>query len=128
MSMIFLAKGTCTMGLTKRDKDGNIVESTSAKFTYNDNGGSVVVGKLDPETMKPVEPLDAVYGDWDAAGYLGNVLELLKPGRKVNIPDFKAMVQNLWKEEHIDICDHCRGYNCSNCIVNQWKEEQENDS
>lgn len=123
MSVIFLAKGTCTMGRTTRDKDGNIVESTPAQFSFDDKGGNVVIGKLDPETMKPVEPVDAVYGDWDAAGYLAAVLEQLKPGRKVNIPDFKSMIQRLWSVDRIDLCDYCR-----DCIVNQWKEEQEDDS
>lgn len=127
--MIFLAKGTCTMGMTKKDKDGNIVESTNAQFTADDNGATVVVGKLDPETMKPVEPVDSVYGDWDAAGYLAKALELLKPSRKVNIPDLKSMVQRLWSVDRIDLCDYCRDFHvCRDCIVNEWKEEQEDDS
>lgn len=129
MSMIFLVKGTCSMGVTKTDKDGNIVESMPAQFTASDDGGSVVVGKLDPETMKPVEPVESIYGDWDAAGYLAKVLELLKPRRQANIPDFKSMVQNLWRNEGVDICEHCYNfYNCRDCIVNEWKGELENDS
>ena len=60
MSMIFLAKGTCTFGMTQKDKDGNVVKSMPAQFTASDTGGSVVVGVLDPETMKPVEPVDSV--------------------------------------------------------------------
>lgn len=129
MSIIFLAKGTCTMGSTTRDKDGSIIESTPAQFTYDDKGGCVVIGKMDPETMKPAEPVDTVYGDWDAASYLAKALELLKPGRRVNIPNFKEMVQNLWKAERVDICDHCQDYhNCRDCIVNEWKEEAEDDS
>ena len=129
MSMIFLAKGTCTMGRTQTDKDGNVVSSTPAQFTADDTGGSVVVGVLDPETMKPVEPVETVYGDWDAAGYLAKALELLKPGRRINIPDFQMLVQNLWKDAGIDICDHCHNfYNCRDCIVNEWKEEAEDES
>ena len=89
----------------------------------------MIVGKLDLETMKPTEPVENVYGDWDAASYLAKALELLKPGRRVNIPDIKSMVQNLWKDAGIDICEHCHDYyNCRDCIVNEWKEEAENES
>ena len=129
MSIIFLAKGTCTMGITTRDKDGNIVESKPAQFTYDDHGGSVVVGELDPETMKPAEPVDNVYGDWDAAGYLAKVLELMNPRRGVNIPDLKAIVQRAYKEDGNDlICDYCHDFKCRDCIVNEWKEAAEDDS
>ena len=127
MSMIFLAKGTCTLGMSKTDKDGNIVKSMPAQFTIDDAGGSVVVGVLDPETMKPVGPVDSVYGDWDAAGYLGKALELLSPGRKTNIPDLKSMAQNLLKVDRTDICEHCQDYpNCRDCIVQEWKDEIDN--
>lgn len=125
MSVIFLATGTCTMGVTTRDKDGNIIESRPAQFTYDDKGGTVVVGKLDPETMKPTEPVDIVYGDWDAAGYLAEALELLKPRRQVNIPDFKAIIQAFIEKDNIDFCDYCPNLNCRDCIVKEWKEEAE---
>lgn len=129
MSMIFLATGTCTLGVTKRDKDGNIIESTPARFTWDDTGGSIAIGEMDPKTKEINEESVSIFGDWDAAGYLAEALEQLKPRRKTNIPDFKTMVQNLWKDDRVDICDHCRGnYHCTNCIVNEWKEEQENDS
>ena len=126
--MIFLAKGTCTMGLGKRDKDGNIVEYTPAKFTASEDGNSIVIGKLNPETMKPAEPVDFVYGDWDAASYLGKALELLNPRRRINIPDFKAIIQTAYKEDGNDlICDYCprAGYDCRDCIVKEWKAEVE---
>ena len=126
MSMIFLAKGTCTMGRTQTDKDGNVVSSTPAQFTADDTGGSVVVGVLDPETMKPTELVDAVYGDWDAAGYLEEALKLLKPRRRLNIPDLKAIVQVAYLEDGNDLlCDYCKGMNCHNCIIKDWKEELE---
>ena len=43
MSMIFLAKGTCTLGRTTRDKDGNIIESAPARFIWDKKGGSIAV-------------------------------------------------------------------------------------
>lgn len=126
--MIFLAKGTCTMGMTKTDKDGNVVESTSAQFTFDGTGGSIAIGEMDPDTKEIKEESVSIFGDWDAAGYLAETMELLKPRRKVNIPDFKAIIQAAYKEDGNDlVCDYCprAGYDCHDCIVKEWKEEAE---
>lgn len=126
--MIFLAKGTCTLGMNRTDKDGNIVESTPAQFTWNDAGGSIAIGEMDPKTKEIDEESVSIFGDWDAAGYLAEALELLKPRRKINIPDFKSIIQAAYKEDGNDlVCDYCprAGYDCQDCIVNEWKEEAE---
>lgn len=126
MSVIFLAKGTCSLGRTKTDKDGNVVESTPAQFTTNAAGGSVAVGLLDPKTMQPTGPVSAIFGDWDAAGYMTEVLKLLRPNRVVNIPDLKLIVQAAYLEDGNDLlCDYCKSMNCHNCIIKEWKEELE---
>lgn len=128
MSVVFLAKGTCTLGRTQTDKDGNVVNSTPAQFTTNAAGGSVAVGLLDPETMQPAEPVSAIFGDWDAAGYLAHALELLNPGRRINIPNLKAIVQAAYWEDGNDLlCDYCQSMNCQDCIVKEWKEEITNE-
>ena len=121
MSVIFLAKGHAHMGITERDKDGNVIKSTPAHFEYADNGPCVAVGELDPETMKVKGDVD-LYGDWDAAGYLAETMKRLNPARQVNIPDFKAIVRDAIKDGY-DFCDYCQSINCTNCIVNEWKEE-----
>lgn len=123
--MIFLATGTCTMGMTKRDKDGNIVESTPAHFTFDDTGGSIAIGQMDAHSKEIDEESVSVFGDWDAASYLAEVLELLKPRRQVNIPDFKAIIQAFIEKDNIDFCDYCQNLNCRDCIVKEWKEETE---
>lgn len=127
MSIIFLAKGTATIGMTTRDAAGNVTSHTPAQFTWDDTGkgGSVAIGELDPETLQPKEPITGLYGDWDAAGYLAKAMELLKPRRQVNIPDFKALIQAAIETDNIDICDYCprAGYDCRDCIVTEWKEE-----
>lgn len=125
MSMIFLATGTCTLGMNRMDKDGNIVESTPARFTWDDNGSSIAIGHMDPESKEITEGSVSVFGDWDAAGYLAEVLELLKPKRKVNIPDFKAIIQAFIEKDNIDFCDYCQNLNCRDCIVKEWKDEVE---
>lgn len=126
MSIVFLAKGTCTLGRTQTDKEGNVVKHTPAQFEMDNAGGSVAVGLLDPETMQPVGPVEGIFGDWDAAEYLAKALELLKPTRKVNIPDFKYIIQSLIRHDSVDICDHCHAfYKCSDCIVKEWKDEME---
>lgn len=125
MSIVFLAKGHAHLGMNKMDNNGNIVESVPARFEFAPDGPCVAVGELDPETMEAKGDAD-IYGDWDAAGYLAKAMELLKPSRKLNIPDFKAIVKSLWEEDHIDLCDHCRDFHdCSACIVNTWKAEDE---
>ena len=124
MSVVFLAKGTCGLGRTQTDKDGNVVKSTPAQFTIDNTGGSVAVGLLDPETMQPIEPVSGIFGDWDAAGYLAHALELLNPVRRVNIPDLKAIVQAAYREDGNDLlCDYCKSMNCQDCIIREWKEE-----
>ena len=76
MGMVFLAKGTCTLGVTKKDKDGNVESSTQAQFTFDDAGGSIAVGEMDPDTEKIDAETVSIFGDWDAAGYLAEVLKL----------------------------------------------------
>ena len=126
MSIVYLMKGTAHLGRTTRDKDGNIIEHTPAQFTTDNAGGSVAVGLLNPETLIPAGPASGIYGDWDAAGYLAAALELLKPGRKINIPDFKAIIQAAYREDGNDlVCDYCQSPNCCDCIVKEWKEELE---
>lgn len=123
MNMIFLAKGTCTMGMTKRDEDGNITESTQARFEFAPDGPSVAVGEMNSETYEVNSDSVAVFGDWDAAGYLTEVLQLLKPCRSLNIPDFKFLIQEAIRKDNIDFCDYCQNPNCRDCIVKEWKEE-----
>lgn len=124
MSMIFLAKGTCNLGRTTRDKDGNIIESTPARFIWDEKGGSIAVGRMDPESKEIYEDTVSIFGDWDAAGYVEEMLKLLKPVRKVNIPDLKAIVQAAYRQDGNDLlCDYCQSMNCPDCIIREWKDE-----
>ena len=126
MSMIFLAKGTCHLGVTTRDKDGNILESAPARFIWDKKGGSIAVGHMDPESKEIYEDTVSIFGDWDAAGYVAEMLKLLRPARKVNIPDLKAIVQAAYQEDGNDLlCDYCKSMNCSDCIIKEWKDEME---
>ena len=124
MSMIFLAKGICRLGHTQRDKDGNIVESSPAQFIWNKDGSSIAIGHMDPESKEIYEDTVSIFGDWDAAGYIQEVLKLLKPARSLNIPDLKAIVQAAYREDGNDLlCDYCQSMNCRDCIIREWKEE-----
>ena len=124
MSMVFIVTGTCTLGVTTRDKDGNILESRPAQFTPTKDGGSVAVGLLDPETMQPIE-ITSMYGDWDAAGYMAEILKLLNPVRKINLPDLKEIVKAAYQEDGNDLlCDYCKSMNCRDCIIKEWREEE----
>lgn len=58
-----------------------------------------------------------------AAEYLGDVLAELKPRRKVNLPDFPAIVRAAMADG-MDICVYCQSFGCNECIVNEWKSER----
>lgn len=122
---IFLAKGTATVGQIRTDKGGNIIEKVPSQFTFSKKGECVAIGSLDPETNLPTS-ISNVYGDWDAAGYLGKVLELMNPDRAINIPDFRAIIQEIWERRSVDVCEYCptAGYACRDCIVNEWRSEK----
>lgn len=122
MSIIFLAKGTATMGMRKLDNAGNIVESRPAQFTFDDAGSCVAIGELDQETFQPKGPITGLFADWDASGYLSMALELLKPSRQMNIPDFEAIIKEAFRYG-VDVCDYCRVIDCNNCAVKEWKED-----
>ena len=64
-----------------------------------------------------------IYGDWQASEYLGDVLAELKPRRKVNLPDFPAIVRAAMADG-MDICVYCQSFDCNECIVNEWKSER----
>lgn len=122
--MIFLATGTANLGVNKLDKEGNVKESTKGRFYFTAAGPTVAVGEMDPETMKIKEDSVSFFGGWDAAGYLKEALDMLKPHQRTNIPDLAAITKALYKDG-IDICEYCRTFNCRDCIVDEWKEEEE---
>lgn len=127
MSALFIGRGDCHLGRTRRDAAGNVVEHTGAKWEPNPEGGCVAICAMDPDKMEPVGAAE-VFGDWDAAHYLAAVLEKLEPGRPVNIPDFRAILQKAMengqgKNYFCDFCDQF-GYSCRDCIVEEWMEDE----
>lgn len=119
--MIFIEKGNFYLGHCTKDGKGNIIEQNGPKFEPDDNGGSVIVGKLDSETREQVGEAD-IFGDFNATGYLKKVLELLAPKRVIDIPNFKGIFVSASKD-NVDLCDYCEELHCDNCIVSEWKEE-----
>ncbi len=92
MGALFIGRGDCRLGTTKRDKAGNVVEQTGAKWEPNAEGGCVAICDMDPDKMEPVGAAE-VFGDWDAAHFLARVLDKLGPGRPTNIPDFRDILK-----------------------------------
>lgn len=122
--MIFLAKGHYFLGRRRVDENGNVVEESAARFECGQDGGSVAVGVLDDDTMKPTAPAE-VFGDFDPWGYLSCALKLLAPTRTGNIPDFENIIKKMY-QAHRHECpflDYCERPNCDDCIVNRWMEE-----
>lgn len=125
MGVIGLGVGDAIMGRTRRDENGNIMEQSAARWDANPAGGSVAIWPMDPEKMEPSGPAE-VYGDWDAARYLARVVDLIHPNRQINIPDLEAMIRAAAKDG-VDICTYCPDYNCRDCIVNEWKEDADDE-
>lgn len=85
MSIICIAKGTATIGMTTRGADGKIISQTPARWEHDPDGGCVALWTMNPETEEQEAPA-RIYGDWQASEYLGDILAELKPRRKVNLP------------------------------------------
>lgn len=121
MDMIFLVQGHCHLGVSKMDKDGNITDHQAAQFVSDEKGPCIAIGTMDADTMKQTGNV-SIFGDYDAEGYLGHVLELLSPTtRQSNLPNIKAIVKNLENAGH-DVCDFCPTDKCWNCAVRDWKD------
>ena len=119
MSMVMLVTGKATMGRIQRDKDGNVVQKIPAKFEEQDGGPCVAVIEEDSETGE--KNASRIFGDWDAAGYLKMALEMLKPERAVNLPDFREITMEAMRDR-VDLCDYCGKQDCRACVVKEWKE------
>lgn len=127
MSALFMATATVRLGRTTRDKDGNVIKHDPPACEFDPEGGSIVVGKLKitDDGMEPDGPAD-VFGDWDAGGYLRKALEVIKPSRRHNLPDFEGIVKGMVAESSDKDCpffEHCSSVFCRDCVVNQWIEE-----
>ena len=70
MSIICIAKGTATIGLTTRGADGKIISQTPARWEHDPDGGCVALWTMNPETEEQEAPA-RIYGDWQASEYLG---------------------------------------------------------
>ena len=53
-------------------------------------------------------------------------VELIHPNRQINIPNLEAMIRAAAKDG-VDICTYCPDYNCRGCIVNEWKEDPDDE-
>lgn len=125
MKALFIAVGDCILHCKETDADGNIVEESSAQFIYTPDGGSVAIGRLNIENdgMEPDGPAE-IFADWDAAGYLAKVLEILQPTRSINFPDVKAILEAAVEDGNFDyLCEYCTLFPCGNCIIEDWKNK-----
>ena len=120
MSLVFLATCNAVAGIAP-GKD-----YAPLKAFFADDGALVTVGELDYVTGCPTRRAE-IFPAGDAAGYLKRAMELLNPACKVNIPDLAAITRALYRDK-VDVCEYCRTYNCRDCIVDQWKEAEEDDS
>lgn len=126
MDIVCIGLGDCHLGRTTTGPDGQVVQKKDASWEPNPQGGTVAIWTMDTETEKPTSPAE-VFGDWDAAAYLARALELIRPNRRINLPDLPAMIRVAYKMG-FDICDHClECRNCQDCAVNTWKGENDDE-
>ena len=124
--MLFIAKGNVALAQKQTNEAGEITKETPATFSTDENGCCVAVGEFDEDAPELKLSIHSIHGDWDAAGYLGAILEALKPRRQINIPDFKAIFEAA-RNNGFDLCDYCPNeiYYCRDCIVKRWEEAEE---
>ena len=124
MSAVFLATGDVYFGERRMDENGNVTEVVAPRFEPKPHGSCVVVSEMNPESLENVGDAD-IFGDYDAAGYLGRVLEILQPARALNVPDLKGIFKSALEAGDTDyICEYCPRYDCRDCIVREWKEDK----
>ena len=119
MGVIGIGVGTAKMGRICKDKAGNVTEQSTARWDADPTGGSVAIWPMDPEKMEPSGPAE-VYGDWDAAGGT----DPPKPADQHTGPGGHDPSRRKAGE---DICTYCPDYNCRDCIVNEWKEDPDDE-
>ena len=61
MSIICIAKGTATIGMTTRGADGKIISQTPARWEHDPDGGCVALWTMNPETEEQEAPA-RIYG------------------------------------------------------------------
>lgn len=99
--MIFIEKGDFYLGHSTKDGNGNIIQQNGPEFEPDDNGSSVIVGKLDSETRKQVGKPD-VFTDFNAKGYLTKILELLSAKKILIFPNLKIFpILKKYLPQHI---------------------------
>lgn len=128
--MIFLQRGHFFLGRTTRDRNGEIVEQHPQHFDPDPEGPCVVVGILNDETMEQ-EGSAELYGDYDAAGYLGKVLALMGHTRESTLPDFESIIRKMQEcKRNEDCClmSYCERPSCRGCVVKTWIEDEEDGS
>lgn len=125
-SGVFLVKGTYTFGRVTQHKDGT-KEHIPAKFTPSDSGGCVLVAKVSLATMDSVAPA-SLFGDYQAAEYLGEALDLIAPSRRPDVPNLENVFKNVGKKrEECPLLEYCSNF-CYDCKLHEWMTEGSEDA
>lgn len=122
MDVICIALGNVTLGTCTRGPDGEVTKKTEPKAEIDPEGCCTMVWTVDSATDQQTAPVQ-IFGDWQAAEYLAYILELLKPKRAVNIPNFESIVK-LAAAEGVNFCEYCLECRCNDCIVNEWRNKE----
>ena len=72
MSIICIAKGTATIGMTTRGADGKIISQTPARWEHDPDGGCVALWTMNPETEEQEAPA-RIYGDWHGSPRIASI-------------------------------------------------------
>ena len=103
---------------------------------FRDDGGAVIVAKVNLATMEPIEE-PKMFGDFDAALFLREAYKLLGPCRRPVCPDLKRVFARVGEEKRGCGFDNLRNtdcplfeyctQNCDGCQFRCWMLEGLND-
>lgn len=125
MGVIGIGVGTATLGRICRDKDGNITEQSTARWDADPPADRWQSGQWTRRRWNRAGRRRCT-GTGTRPPTSCRVVELIHPNRQINIPNLEAMIRAAAKDG-VDICTYCPDYNCRGCIVNEWKEDPDDE-
>ena len=124
---ILIERGVYHIGISLRDKDGNIVSGSEPEWIPDKNGGTVIICACDSE-REPAGKAD-IFATWETLQIMQKLHEKLglTDPRDSNIPDFIRIYKKALAD-HVDLCDYCDDLiDCGLCIFREAREAADNE-
>ena len=122
---ILLQSGTYMLGMTLRDKDGNIKEHREPQWTADPDGQCIITVFYDDEKNEPIGKAD-LFPKWDTERISDKIREML--GLKRTCPSLVELYKMAVKEGYGNPCAECSiSYDCSTCPIQEYKDSLESE-